>query len=291
MHNGRIIYENPLGDKRYFAEEKANQAKRLYSEIKLQNEWIDRQEISIPADPLDSHDFPFALQDGLTVYYASNNNSSVGGYDLYITRYNPKNNTWLAPSQMGMPFNSIANDYMLVIDEENQIGYFASDRFQPEGKVAVYTFIPNEAVTPLETKNEAILIARAKIISIRDSWEPNKNYETYLEKIRQSVQNKWEKPQQDFVFVIHDFTIYYQLTDFRTDAGKQAFLRFLDTKSSINQLETELNALRMEYAKSEKQQRQSMVSNILTKEKRLDNMYLQSALYEKDARNFELKTK
>ena len=289
--NGQIIYENSLGGKRYFAMAKANQGKRLYSEIKLQNEWIDQHEISIPADSLDHHDFPFALPDGLTVYYASNNKSSIGGYDLFITRYNSKNNTWLAPSQMGMPFNSIANDYMLVIDDEHHIGYFASDRFQPEGKVVVYTFIPNEAIIPLETQNEVLLIARAKITSIRDSWVSGKNYKANLEKIRQSIQNEQKTPQQDFVFVVSDQTIYYQITDFRTDAGKQAFLKLQETQSSIHQLETELDSLRLEYSKSDARKKQNLQGDILSKEKRLGNLYEQSASLEKNVRNFELKTK
>lgn len=31
---------------------------------------------------------------------------------------------------------------MYVIDEFNNLGWFASDRYQPEGKVCVYVFIP-----------------------------------------------------------------------------------------------------------------------------------------------------
>jgi hypothetical protein len=147
---GGVAYENPLGNRRYFAEG-TPQGKRLFVENRVQGRWDDRMEIGVPADSLADNDFPFVLPDGLTVYYASNNRSSSGGYDLFITRYHLNNNTWLAPTQLGMPFNSIADDYLLAVDEEKRIGYFATNRFQPEDKVIVYTFIPNEAVTPLET--------------------------------------------------------------------------------------------------------------------------------------------
>ena len=289
--DNRIVYENSLGDKRYFAAGKAGFGKRLYSEIKLQNEWTDRQEIDIPADSFDEIDFPFALLDGLTVYYASKNKSSIGGYDLFVTRHNPKNNTWLAPNQLGMPFNSIANDYMLAIDEENRIGYFASDRFQPEGKVVVYTFIPNEEVVSLETQNETTLIDRAKISSIRDSWKPNTNYQAYLKKVRQSIQNEQLKSQQDFIFVINDRIVYHTLSDFYSDAAKQAFLRLQENKFSILQLEKELDALRLEYSKSDARKKQSLRTDILSKERQLENLYRQAALSEKNTRNFELKIK
>ena len=49
------------------------------------------------------------------------------------------------PENVGMPFNSPYNDYMYVIDEFNDLGWFASDRYQPEDKVCVYVFVPNES--------------------------------------------------------------------------------------------------------------------------------------------------
>ncbi|MDR2682874.1 MAG: hypothetical protein LBB64_03275 [Dysgonamonadaceae bacterium] len=287
----RTIYENPLGDKRYFAEKKGSYGKRLYSELKLHAEWADRREIEVPTDSLEDNDYPFALPDGLTVYYASNNKSSIGGYDLFITRYNLNNNTWLAPNQMGMPFNSIANDYLLAIDEENRIGYFATDRFQPEGKVIIYTFIPNEEVTPLENADKRTLIRRAKITSIRDSWKPRADYRAYLDKIRQSIRNEQIQAVQDFVFVVDDGNIYYTLADFQTDAAKQAFLQWQEIKTSIGQLENELDALRLEYSKAGAREKQTLSTGILSKENRLENLYTQVGLFEKKVRNIEIKSK
>ncbi|MFR3186749.1 MAG: hypothetical protein ACLTOV_01045 [Phocaeicola sp.] len=43
---------------------------------------------------------------------------------------------------MGMPFNSPYNDYMYALDDFNNLGWFATDRFQPEGKVCIYVFAP-----------------------------------------------------------------------------------------------------------------------------------------------------
>ncbi|MDR2806293.1 MAG: hypothetical protein LBB85_11795 [Dysgonamonadaceae bacterium] len=291
MQNNRMVYENSLHDKRYFAEEKAGSGKRLYSEIKLQNEWTDRKEIDLPTDSLEDNDYPFALPDGLTVYYASNNKSSIGGYDLFVTRYNLNNDTWLAPNQMGMPFNSIANDYMLAIDEENHVGYFATDRFQPEGKVIVYTFIPNEEVVPLEIADKLTLIRRAQITSIRDSWKPNTNYRAGLDKIRRSIRNEQVKSMRDFVFTIDDHTVYYALSDFQTDAAKHAFLKSQEVKTAIQQLEQELDALRLEYSQADARKKQTLSDGIINKENRLENLYPQYELFEKNARNFEIKTK
>ena len=65
---------------------------------------------------------------------------------------------------MGFPFNSYANDYMLVIDETCNVGWFASDRYQPEGKVCIYTFIPNESRNPYDYENTEGYIEMQKIL-------------------------------------------------------------------------------------------------------------------------------
>jgi hypothetical protein len=286
--NGTVVYENPLRDKRYFAAEKAGRGKRLYSEIRLQNEWTDRKEIEIPADSLDNNDFPFALSDGLTIYYASDNQASIGGYDLFITRYNLNNDTWLVPSQMGMPFNSIANDYMLAIDEENGVGYFATDRFQEAGRVVIYTFIPNEEVVPLEVSSDRALIRRAKITSIRASWKTGADYRALLEQVRESVGNE-AKPVHDFAFVIDDGRVYHAIGDFRADAAKQTFLQWQETKVLMGQQERELDALRAEYAGANAGKRRGLAADILRRETRLESLYALYEVLEKNVRSFELR--
>lgn len=63
----------------------------------------------------------------------------------FVTRYNTNTDTYLVPENVGMPFNSPYNDYMYVIDEYNNLGWFASDRYQPEDKVCIYVFVPNDS--------------------------------------------------------------------------------------------------------------------------------------------------
>jgi hypothetical protein len=37
------------------------------------------------------------LTDGITIYYASDNENSMGGYDIFVTRYNTGTDTFLNP--------------------------------------------------------------------------------------------------------------------------------------------------------------------------------------------------
>ncbi|MDR0413076.1 MAG: tetratricopeptide repeat protein [Dysgonamonadaceae bacterium] len=281
----RIVYNNPLKNKRYFAEKTEGGPYRIYSEIKLQDQWSDRKELAFTSAPSAGDRYPFVLQDGLTLYFASAGGSSIGGYDLYVTRYNLNNDTYLAPNQLGMPFNSIANDYMLVLDEINRIGYFATDRFQPENQVVVYTFIPNEEILPLNTDQPGEWAARAKITSLRDTWKPGVDYAAYLAQVKDQVLKEKVKATRDFTFVINDRLIYYTLNDFRNDAAKQAFAKASELKREIDQLEEELDRLRREYAGPGKKQR----SVILSKEERLDDLLARYGQLAVAARNLEIK--
>ena len=284
-----VIYENQLKDRRYYGKKDNTGFFRIYSQTKIQDSWSEEKQLNLPSDSVSDDNFPFVMPDGLTVYYASNGNGSIGGYDLFVSRYNLSNDTYLAPSQLGMPFNSIFNDYFLVIDEVNDIGYFASDRFQPNGKVVVYTFIPNSDVKSLENDDEQTLMNRAKITSIRDTWIPNVNYQDKLKKIRADIEKDRQKLKKDFTFVVNDEIVYYTLGDFKNEAAKKLFLQATDLEEKIRTLENQLDTQRKLFAEGDKAQKQSLRSSILANEKNLETMVQNSKKLWVDTRNSEIK--
>ena len=284
-----VIYENQLKDRRYFGKKDGNGYFRLHSQAKIHEQWTDEKLLNLPDDSDSDDNFPFVMPDGLTVYYASTGNGSIGGYDLFISGYNMNNDTYLAPSQMGMPFNSIYNDYMLAIDEVNGIGYFASDRFQPEDKVVVYTFIPNDQFVPVNSEDEQELISRAQITSIRDSWLPNADYQSQLTAIRANIEKERHKTNNDFTFAINDNTVYHTLADFKNDTAKKSYLQSKDLEEKIQTMENQLNAQRKSFAEGGAGKKQSLRPPILSNEQQLETLY---QTYEKtlvDTRNSEIK--
>lgn len=86
--------------------------------------------------------YPFMMPDGITLYYASDSDDSLGGYDIYMARRT--DDGFLEPVNLGMPYNSPYNDYMMAVDEFTGIGWFASDRNRVPGMVTIYTYIPAE---------------------------------------------------------------------------------------------------------------------------------------------------
>jgi hypothetical protein len=284
-----VIYENQLKDRRFYGKPNEKNLSRIYTQVKIHDGWSEEKPLNIADDFTADDNYPFVMSDGLTIYFASTGNESIGGYDLFISRYNLDNDAYLAPKQLGMPFNSPYNDYMLAIDEINGIGYFASDRFQPEDKVVVYTFIPNEEPAFLETEDFSILSNRAKISSIRDTWRPNAGYQALLQKIKSDIEKeKQQIATKDFIFVINDNIVYYTLSDFEDEVAKQSFLRLQELRMLILALEDQLNAQRQSYTESSVDRKYSLKLSILENESRLEKLYISCKKTEIEARNKEI---
>lgn len=112
----------------------------LFSSEKTQTHWTEGALLQTEVNTEFNENYPFLTSDGKTLYFASDNPNSIGGYDIFMSRYSWGGNGFVTPENIGMPFNSIYNDYMLVIDEVDRSGWFVSDRLQPIGRVMVYNF-------------------------------------------------------------------------------------------------------------------------------------------------------
>ena len=70
--------------------------------------------------------FPFLAADG-ALYYASDDPSGAGGYDVYLTRRTERGG-YLIGETLPEPLNGPADDFGLVLREDGRTGYFASSR-------------------------------------------------------------------------------------------------------------------------------------------------------------------
>ena len=283
------VYENQLQDKRYYAKLDNGGKYRLYSQIKLMNKWTDEKLLKLPVDSLANDNYPFVLSDGITIYYASTGQGSIGGYDLFVTRYNFTADTYFKPEQLGMPFNSPYNDYMLAIDEYNGVGYFASDRFQADGKVIIYTFIPNEEKITIESKDESYLRNRAMITSIKQSQKKGVDYTSLLEKIKSDKQKYQEKFSYEFDFVINDNLIYHKSDDFKSHAARQTFTKYQESLKQLALLSDQLEDKRKEYSKGNTAAKNQLSVSILADEKKTEELTIQCNKMAVESRNAEVK--
>ena len=280
------VYINPKGDQAYYAYPSSDGQYTLFTQSKLLDTWSDEK--ALFATEMADNNYPFILGDGLTLYFASQGNGSIGGYDLFVTRYNTNTNSYLMPEQLGMPFNSTANDYMMVIDEAKGLGWFVSDRNQPEGKACVYLFIPNEYRQYLqESENDSWLIARASLHSIRDTWQPGSDYAEQIRLAQTDLSSTEKKIIRDFEFIVNDRTIYYTLNEFRNAEAKSLYERVIGLRQQATTLEINLYEQRQSYSQGNTTVRDQLKPSILQNERELRTLLTQINEWEKRTRNTE----
>ena len=286
---GSVVYMNEKQDRIYYAHPTEENRLCLYTQSKLMDKWGDEKELPMTINTRDDDNYPFLLADGVTLYFASKGNGSLGGYDLFITRYNTNSDTYLTPEQMSMPFNSPYNDYMMVIDEAKGLGWFATDRFQPEGKVAVYLFIPNQERLPLETDDENVKRNRAMIGSIGESWKDATGYADLIRLAHTYVPSGPEAIKKDFTFVVNDDRVYYVLDDIQSPEARNYYEKVVAIRKQIGTIEEKLQDLRTEYTAGNAALRTKLKPAILRSEKELEALRPQPDGWELKARNAEIR--
>lgn len=72
--------------------------------------------------------FPYLAPDGETITFAYSGPESLGGYDLFVSRYDREESKILVPQQLSAPYNTLADDYALLRDDERRVDWLLTDR-------------------------------------------------------------------------------------------------------------------------------------------------------------------
>lgn len=196
-------------------------------------------------------DYPFLLNDGVTLYFASDGDESLGQLDIFMTRRDE--NDFLQPSNIGMPYNSPFNDYLYAIDEETGTGWWVSDRNRLTDSVTIYTFIPKEIREnyPVDTPS---LASRARVSSIKDTWQDGKDYD----RIRRSIASVGDKRRNgntgEFDFQLPDGRVLHRLSDFNSPMARSAMQNYLKEKAEVDAMRDRLASMRKSFAGGDRMQ-------------------------------------
>ncbi|MDX9748433.1 MAG: hypothetical protein RBT57_08015 [Paludibacter sp.] len=277
-----ITFVTQRGDRKIFSDT-THHSIDLYKANKLLDGWAKAEPLSSVINTSADENYPFLMLDGLTLYYASNGENSLGGYDIFVTRFSGVSNDYLNPDNIGLPFNSMANDYMMVVDELNHSGWFVSDRFQPRNKVAVYRFIYTGQKQFLTNDNSREFIDAATLRTIQ--WSNQQ------EATRRKPSETTVKPEpQPVVFFVTDNLRYTSSDQFKSPESGILFSKWLNLKESTDQLNERLNELRAFFSGSKEElERATLSREMLTLERQGRQWKLQLEELEKKIRNEEIK--
>ncbi len=270
---GGTIYENEFGNKRIGSELK-DSLMQLYTQVKLLDGWDKKMPIESLNDSCNMN-YPFMMGDGITLYFASDGEGTLGGYDIFVTRYDSEDNSYLRPDNIGMPFNSTANDYLYAIDEFNQLGWFVSDRYQPQDTVCVYVFIPNESKQTYnyEATDPQVIKDAATLQSIRTTWTDEAQVQAARQRLANIRSAETDEQQKgDFTFILNDRITYHTLKDFRSAEAQKNYRQLLQKQKDWEQLTQSLKQKREQYASENGLGKKKLEPSILDLEKRIPQL-------------------
>ena len=277
-----IVYLNQLKNNCVFSKF-ADGGWDLYSSEMIGGKWssaVPLKGLEVLGDDVDIN-WPFMLADGTTLYFAAKGDESIGGFDIFMTRYDEATQSFLKPENIGMPFNSTDNDYFYIVDEYDGIGWFATDLNQPEGKVCIYSFIYNDVrenyIADEYTPDQ--LRQLSEIHSISQTWTSNNARQSALEQLSAVYKRKFtQKKKNDFTFGINDELTYTTLTDFRSPEAAEKYVSLNELFRKKNKLDTSMERARIAYPTAKQSQREQYKMQLLAAEK-------QSEKYEKENNN------
>ena len=82
--------------------------------------------------------FPMLSPDGNSLYFSSKGLYGMGGYDLYVSRWNRETHDWETPVNLGFPYSSPADDFLFMNTPDGKYSLFASNRECAKDSVWLY---------------------------------------------------------------------------------------------------------------------------------------------------------
>lgn len=103
---------------------------------------------------------PFIAVDNKTLYFSSNNEKSMGGFDIFVTTAD-NNGAFSEPINLGYPTNSTVDDIFYTTTIDGYTGYLTSDRAGGFGEKDIYQVVNNY----LGIKNVAALKGKINTVN------------------------------------------------------------------------------------------------------------------------------
>ncbi len=101
------------------------------------NNWAVPQPMTAINTPGDE-DFASFAPNGTTIYFASNGLPGMGGWDLYSTEWNPEDNTFSEPKNLGYPLNTPDDEKSISFADDGKHAYISANREDSYGDLDIY---------------------------------------------------------------------------------------------------------------------------------------------------------
>lgn len=178
--------------------------------------------------------YPFLLSDGNTLYFSVEQEGiipthTLGGKDVYVSRYDRDVQALLVPTQLSLPFNSASDDFAYIVDEQSDYGWLITSRDCTGDTLRLYEFIPS-TLSRYEGEEGQANVAR---------WHnPKLSERTY-----HAPAGIGREGNQPILFWVGKQPIRY-MDDLPNTQAKIVFKQYLQVQQSITDTEKALSTLR-----------------------------------------------
>ena len=141
----------------------------IFTSEKVGDAWSEAKNIAMINSEADEMS-PFISLDGKTLYFTSNNASSIGGFDIFKATKD-ENGMWSKPTNLGTTVNSFSDEVNFSLTANGTTGFVASNRIGSAGLYDIYQVNPSE--TPAGTA-----VLNGRIINTKGISIPEQSYIT-----------------------------------------------------------------------------------------------------------------
>ena len=262
---GGIGFTNQRGDHRLWSQ-LVDSSQVLLSSHRLLDTWTTPDTLPATINFTACQISPYLLNDGVTLYFAAQDSNGLGGLDVYISRYNTTTELYTAPENLGFPYNSPANEYMFILDENQGVGYLATDRFAPQGYVHIYSWAIPEQRQYCRGMDPDTLAAYAQL---RAFYKAERLDNVASEP---SAPSEPSATHDDIFFIINDSVIYTSVDDFLSPGARRLFIEWEQLQERLTKEQDQLELLRMQYMQAEESIQGTLAPQILKLERDLEQL-------------------
>ena len=173
----KALYAPSGSDRIIYSAEDAAGIRNLFVTELQDTLWTYPSMLNESLTSLSDEIYPMLSPDGKSLYFSSDGLYGVGGYDLYVSRWDEEVKDWSEPVNMGFPYSSPYDDFLYVSDDEDGHVLFASNRDCSADSVWVYVLefdnmpVRHSVEDPAALKELSLLIPEHEQVREEESEE------------------------------------------------------------------------------------------------------------------------
>ncbi len=183
--------------------------------------WSKALNVGAPINTPYDEESPYFHPDGKTLYFSSNGESSIGGFDIFFAKMQ-EDETWSAPENMGYPLNTVDDDIFFTTNAKGDKGYYSSAKKGGFGQKDIYEIYYKEPVTEpfailkgyidpgsAEKLPEGIIIYVYDLTTGEEpqQYSPNKRNGSYIFQLKPCNEYEVEYTMNDEPFYTTEFKV------------------------------------------------------------------------------------